>query len=115
MKLKFFIFLIIFSLSIFSCSKNNEIVFDNSEPLALSPETKWAVVINPYVGFQKESSWDSVVINHARKGEILQVLGKSVNSENEIWYNFSQGWLNSSVIQIYSNRYKAEKSINRAE
>ena len=45
---------------------------------------------------------------HCRKGEILQVKGKSVDAAKENWYYFEGGWLPQSCVSIFSNRYKAE-------
>lgn len=102
---KFLIFA--FVLVLFSCKNEKNIKFDNTEPLSLMPDVSWAIVVNPYVGFQKSASWDSEVLSHARKGDIFQVLGKSFSNEDEVWYEFKNGWLNSSSIQVYSNRLKA--------
>lgn len=93
-----------------SCSgkKEETIVFDNSYPLALSPDVSWAVVTEPYAAYKLEPSWTADAKGHCRKGEILQVMGKSVDSENTSWYFFEDGWLPQNCISIYSNRYKAK-------
>lgn len=92
------------------CKKHEEtIVFDNTYPLALSPSVEWAVVKDPYAAFRKEPDWGADVVEHCRRGEILQVSGRSVDSKNEKWCSFEQGWLAESCLSIYSNRYKAER------
>ena len=92
------------------CEKKNEvIVFDDSYPLALSPSVQWTVVKEPYAAFRKEPDWGAEVVAHCRRGEILQVTGRSVDSKNEKWCSFENGWLAESCLNIYGNRYKAER------
>ena len=97
-------------LSFSSCRKKTAeaIVFDNSHPLALAPDVEWAVVTEPYAVFRETDDWSAATEGHSRKGEILQVIGKSVDSSNENWYLFEGGWLPQSCVSIFSNRYKAE-------
>lgn len=111
MKLKFIIFfcvLIMFS----SCNKNNEelIVFDDTYPLLLAPDVEWAVVNDPYAAYRKDSDWNAELSGHCRKGDILQVKGKSRDNNKNIWFLFENGWLPSSCLSIYSNRLKAKDS-----
>ena len=60
-------------------------------------------------------NWDSDVISHARKGEIFQIAGKSVNYQNEVWYKFEEGYLHESVLLVYSNKLKAKKAFQIME
>ena len=92
-----------------SCSKKNDdiIHFDDSYPLALAPDVTWAVITNPYAAYRSDKSWNSESHGYCRKGEILQVLGKSVDENNVLWFKFEQGWLPSDCLSEYSNRYKA--------
>ncbi len=92
------------------CSKKTEdkIVFDNSHPLALAPDVEWAVVTEPYAVFKETDDWSAATAGHCRKGEILQVKGKSVDASKDTWYFFEDGWLPQSCVSIFSNRYKAE-------
>lgn len=104
-------FLILITLSLFiSCKKKSSeaIVFDNSHPLALAPDVEWAVVTEPYAVFKATNEWGAATAGHCRKGEILQVLGKSVDAKKDNWYFFEGGWLPQSCVSIFSNRYKAE-------
>lgn len=93
-----------------SCSKKSEekIIFDNSQPLALAPDVEWAVVVEPYAVFKDTDEWGAATVGHCRKGEILQVKGKSVDAAKDTWYFFEGGWLPQSCVSIFSNRYKAE-------
>ena len=104
------IFVLLISLSFISCHKKTSevIVFDNSHPLALAPDVEWAVVTEPYAVFKETDEWNAATAGHCRKGEILQVKGKSVDAEKENWYYFEGGWLSQSSVSIFSNRYKAE-------
>lgn len=93
-----------------SCKKKTTevIVFDDSHPLALAPDVEWAVVTEPYAVFKESDEWGAATAGHCRKGEILQVKGKSVDADKENWYYFEGGWLPQSCVSIFSNRYKAE-------
>ena len=93
-----------------SCKKKTAevIVFDDSHPLALAPDVEWAVVTEPYAVFKESDEWGAATAGHCRKGEILQVKGKSVDADKENWYYFEGGWLPQSCVSIFSNRYKAE-------
>lgn len=110
MKNNFFFFtILLFVLFSSSCIKQKEeaIVFDDSYPLALSPNVTWALITDPYAAYKSEIGWISETNSHCRRGEILQVLGKATDKENNDWYRFEEGWLPSSCLSIYSNRYKA--------
>lgn len=93
-----------------SCRKKNseQIIFDDTYPLALAPDVEWAVITEPYAVFKLEAEWGAATAGHCRKGEILQVKGKSVDVAKENWYYFEGGWLPQSYVSIFSNRYKAE-------
>ena len=108
---------IFFSFLIIGCTKKNEteIILDNSEPLALAPDVQWAVVSEPYAAFKESKYWSASVIGHCRKGDVLQIKGKSLDSKNEVRYYFEQGWLHSSSVLVYSNRLRAQKYASQAE
>ena len=107
--LAFFLILIL-SAFLSACKKsgNEPIVFDNTHPLALAPDVEWAVVTEPYAVFKESDEWTAATAGHCRKGEILQVKGKSVDAEKNNWYYFEGGWLPQNCVSIFSNRYKAE-------
>ncbi len=113
MKNKFHLisFLIFIMISVFSgCNKKSaeNIVFDNSYPLALAPDVEWAVVTEPYAVYKETNDWGAATTGHVRKGEILQIKGKAVDSKMENWYYFEGGWLSQTSISVFNNRYKAE-------
>lgn len=103
---------IFFVLTATSCkgSKNEVIVFDNSQPLALAPDVQWALVTDPYAAFRTTMDWESEINSYCKKGEILQVKSCSFDSKKNNWYEFEQGWLPESVVSIYSNRMKAQSA-----
>ncbi len=106
-KILFFVF-VVFSFSLFSCTKKNEIVFDESEPLALAPDVEWALICEPYAAFRKTADWSAEVISHCRKGDIFMLKGTLISNDKENWYYFDQGWLPESVLLVYSNYFKAK-------
>lgn len=111
LKKVFFISLILISAcSFMGCEKQEEtIVFDNQYPLALSPNVQWAVVKEPYAAYKNSFDWDAAVVGHCRRGEILFVLGQSIDSEGATWCHFENGWLPESCLVIYNNRLKAQR------
>lgn len=97
-----------------SAKKNNKtIVFDNSFPLALAPDISWALVTDQYVTYRESFDWNSEATGHVRKGEILQVISKSIDDDKFVWYKFETGWLPSSAVSIFSNRMKAQTAANQ--
>ena len=108
-----FSFLIV--LLFFSCKKNKGIDISDVNSLELSPTVDWALVHEPYAAFRKEPSFESPVIAHARRGEIMQVLGKRYvttgsgrNEHTAVWFYFEQGWLDESLVTLYDNKFKAQ-------
>lgn len=106
----FIVGLVIAAALLTGCKKKTEevIKFDESQPLALAPNVDWAVVEDPYAAYRSEANWDASVSGHCRKGDILQVLGKSTDEKKDVWYMFENGWLPSNCLAIFSNRLKAK-------
>ena len=104
-----FVIIILLAFCIASCrgKREEKIILDNSEPLALVPDVSWALVTDPYAAYRKDYNWESENIGHCRRGEILRVIGKSIDDDNFEWYLFEEGWLPSSCLTVYSIRYKA--------
>ena len=113
--MKAFLILTAVCLSLFfsGCSKNKEIKFQDDVPHALSPDVKWAVVIDPYAAYRSETDWSAEILGHCRKGNILEVKGTAVFNDAENWYYFDGGWLPESAVNIYSNRYKAQTAVGQ--
>ena len=119
MKKYLLVFLAFFAVIFNGCEKNDEqtetVDFDTTHPFAIAPDVDWAVVVEPYVGFREEPGRDSATNSYCRKDEILQVMGFAINQDGEQWYLFENGWIPSSSITIYSNRYKAEAAVKQTE
>lgn len=96
-----------------SCSKEKEIKFQEDVPLALAPDIQWAVVVDPYAAYHEGFDWDTAVIGHCRKGDILEVKGNAVFNERDDWYYFDGGWLPETAVDIYSNRFKAVTAVGQ--
>lgn len=110
-KNKIVLFVILILFCFVSCGKQRqaeEIVFDNSEPLALAPDIKWALINEPYAAFKDSLDWDSQINGYCRKGDILQVISRSEDKDKVSWYKFKEGWLPASCLSVYSNRMKAQ-------
>lgn len=114
-RILFFVFAC--SLAFFSCEKNRveDIVLDNSDPLALAPDVRWAIVRDPYAAFRNETSWDAEAIGYCKQGELFPVLASaSVSTGNEAgtetWYLMEPGWLSERVVSIYPNKFRAKKA-----
>lgn len=117
MKKNIFLIIGLILLSLVSCNLRKEevIVFDNSEPLALAPDVFWAVVTEPYAAYKDNVGWKSSGNSHCRQGEILQIKGKSLDSNYEVWYKFDAGWLPESSLIVFDNRYKAQSFSKKIE
>jgi hypothetical protein len=111
----YLLFLVVLPWLMSGCVKKSseEILFDNSEPLALAPDVTWAVVLDPYAGYRKKASWNSEVTSYCRKGEILQVLGETEARDGGNWYEFKNGWLPELSVTVYSNRFRADSAARR--
>lgn len=86
-----------------------DIPLDKSNPLALAPDVKWALVTDPYAAYRDKASWEAGASAYERKGAILQALAETTNADG-VWYKFERGWLPASALSIHDNRYKAETS-----
>ena len=113
----FFIVLFIFCLCFSSCKKasKTELKFDNSEPLALAPDVRWALVTDPYAAYYASTDWNSEVKGYSRRGEILQVLSRQEDKQDNVWYRFETGWLPAASITVYSNRLKAQSAAEKLQ
>lgn len=109
------LYIVFLCMMILSCSSHKEeiIVLDNSNPLSLAPGVSWALVITPYASYKADTSWNSFTNGHCRKGDILQVLARSIDSDQKSWYKFEAGWLSEDSIEIYTNKYKAENAASK--
>lgn len=105
---KIVFYMILASLLFFSCNKEKDtkIILDDSEPFAIVPSVKWAVITESFVSLKEKPSWKSTVKNHSRKGEIFEVKGNCL-TDNEMWFLLEDGWICQSSVSIHSNKYQA--------
>lgn len=103
--------LLILTVFLFGCKKDKSLIIelDNSEPLALAVDVEWAVISEPYVTFRHVQEWDGKESGHGKKGDVLQVKGYSYSSANEKWVKFEKGYLPLKSVQIFTNKYQADK------
>lgn len=104
-----------FALAFFSCERNKaeDIQLDNSDPLALAPDIRWALVGDPYAAFRENTSWNADAVGYCKQGELFPILASaSVQGERgvEVWYLMEDGWLPESAVSIYPNKYRAQKA-----
>ncbi len=113
MRKNLFCFLLLFVLTVFlaGCKRDKSlnIELDNSEPLALAVDIEWAVISEPYVTFRDVQEWNGKDSGHGKKGDVLQVKGYSYSSSNEKWVKFEKGYLPVKSVQIFSNKFQADK------
>lgn len=110
-KTLFTILFIIFISSFFlSCrqKREKEIVLPSS--LQNITQEDWAVIQEPYAAFYEEPDISSGIAAHARHGDVLQVEGRKIDDNRQMWIKFARGWIQSSVVIIYSNELKARKA-----
>lgn len=105
----------VLSLLFCSCGKNRteEIALDNSDPLALAPDVRWALVGDPYAAFREETSWNSDAVGYCKLGDFFPIKASaSVMGESgqETWYLFEDGWLPASAVSVYPNKFRAAKA-----
>ncbi len=103
----YFICVLVVSAAFVSCSKTSQIPLDDKGTLSLAPDVSWALVTDPYATYRKNVGWDSDASGHCRKNEVLMVEGRSSGADGTVWYKFQDGFLPSTSVCIYSNRYKA--------
>ncbi len=88
------------------------IVCDNTEPLALIPHVKWAVIKDSYSAFHAEANWESKVNSYCRSGEICRILGNrtTVNASgvSEVWLKVEKGWIPENAVSVCYNLYNAK-------
>ncbi len=88
-------------------------MLDTSDPLALAPDVRWAVVTASYASFKKEASWTSQSVDYCKQGECFPIQATStisVEEKSQTWYRFEEGWLPESAVKIYENKFRAEKA-----
>ena len=111
----FFLFL---AATFFSCSKWSAApAFESSDPLASYPGVQWAVVSVPYAACRESPDYSAPIKSQFRKGQILMVTGEQTvqidKDTKELWYAFDDGWIPSSLLNIYRNKFQAEAAVKK--
>lgn len=106
----FLLLLILVATSFTGCSKTGrEADLSISENLAVSHE--WCVITIPYAAFKEVPSEKAEVINHGRRSDIYEVIGKKYITEKNqtiLWYQSDKGWLPETSVIVYENQLKAQ-------
>ncbi|MCI5830199.1 MAG: hypothetical protein SPJ89_06225 [Treponema sp.] len=129
MKKLVFASVLFFSLFISGCTKERTINLNSEDLRCITPDQQWAVIKVPYAAFLESCDYSSAVKHHARTGDIFLVKGKEYvkkqQEENEsrrnrkkiaefeLWYKFEEGCLDSSLVDIYDTKLKAQTAASR--
>ncbi|MBR7064393.1 MAG: hypothetical protein IKI31_04535 [Treponema sp.] len=102
------------SLVIFSCTKTKKdaIPLDLAPSFSLSPTVSWLLVTVPYARVYEKPGYENTSSKYYKRGEIYQIYATSFD-EKITWYKLDDGWVDSISVKVYSNRYKAEKEMQR--
>lgn len=105
-----------------SCHREKTISFDTREPDALIPGLEWAVISEPYAGYRTQAGYENPVSEEGRRGDILLVKGKQLVQNKKgspspvtAWYQFENGWLEESVVNLYDNKLKAQTAASKLQ
>ena len=83
---------------------------------ALNDADRFAVIIETYISLKDTPGQNGIIVNHARRKEIYEVIGTefvSKDSESELWVHLTDGWLQRSCVELYPSRAKAETAATR--
>ena len=78
---------------------------------ALNEADRFAVIVETYISLKDSPGPSGIIINHARRKEIYEVIGTefvSRNTKSELWIHLTDGWLQRSCVELYSSKEKAE-------
>lgn len=83
---------------------------------ALKDADRFAVIVEIYISLKDSPGTSGIIVNHARRKEIYEVIGTefvSHNSDSELWVHLTNGWLRRSSIELYPSKEKAETAAAR--
>ncbi len=92
------------------CNEKIRVAPDLEPTPDLALGNEWALITEPYVQFRVQPKANADSKAHARKGDIVQVVGKRFIQEGRqkvVWYQFESGWLSENSLKIFSNESKA--------
>lgn len=92
------------------CTQKKETVIELPNSFKSPAIEDWAVIQEPYTAFYEEPSEFSGIASNARRGDVLKVEGRKIVDKKHIWLKFERGWIQDSVVIIYSNELKARKA-----
>ncbi len=92
------------------CKKKTEEIIEIPEILKSPAQEDWAVIQEPYASFFDEPVSTSGIAAHARRGDVLKIEGRKIDDNRQLWLKFDHGWVQESVVVIYSNKLKAQKA-----
>lgn len=93
-----------------SCNQQRGKVVELQPTPDLGLGSEWALVTDPYAIFRSTYDIASESSAHGRRGDVLQVIGKKIITEEKkqtFWYQFEEGWLPETSVKIYPNELKA--------
>jgi hypothetical protein len=97
-----------------SCSGKRSLESIELPPTPVISETdRYGLILDPYISLRDQPGETGVTVAHARRGDIMAVLGKklvSESGESEVWVNLESGWVNEQSIQLFSGKDKAENA-----
>ena len=96
------------SASFQSCKQKKEIEIILPDMAKDNIQGEYAVIQEPYAAFYDEPYENSGIAAHARRGDVLHVEGRKIDDDRQLWIKFDRGWIQDSVVIIYSNKLKAE-------
>ena len=104
--------LLIFAAGISACTRNTGLdTVSLPTDSALNDADRFAVITETYISLKDSPGVQGIIINHARRGEIYEVLGTefvSKKTQSELWIHLNGGWLQRSSVELYPSREKAE-------
>ena len=77
----------------------------------LSADSRYAVVIEPYVSMRDQPGDKGITIAHSRRGDIFTVKGKRIVETADarvLWIDIGKGWVTESSVQLYSGEERAK-------
>ena len=103
--------LFVFCSMFFSCQRaENKKNIELPEELNFSSDELWAVFIEPYSPFYAEPSVLSDIEAHARRGDVVPLIGRKISEKKELWYNFEKGWVPQNSVTLYTNKLRANNA-----